>query len=43
MHRNAQSIFNQFGEKVKIEDFPKVFRYVIENKITIKAYEEDEE
>lgn len=36
MHRNAQSLFKMSGESVSLSQLPKVFKYVIENKIEIK-------
>lgn len=39
IHRSAHNLYRMSGEPVVISDLPKVFKYVIENKVEIVDYD----
>lgn len=43
MYRSAQNIYKMSGELAAQADLPKMFRYILENKVDIKEYEPSEE
>lgn len=43
MYRSVQNIYKMSGELVAQADLPKMFRYILENKVEIKEYEPSEE
>lgn len=41
LHRSPHCLYKMTGEPVPISDLPKVFKYVIENKVEIKDHDRE--
>lgn len=39
MHREVANLYKMSGELIMLNDLPKMFRYILENKVEIKNYE----
>ena len=42
LHRDTKKLYSMTGEVVNMGGLPKVFKYIIENKVDIRPLEEDE-